>query len=144
MIFWDASAIVPLCIRESQSQSVYDLLREDPAMVVWWGTLVECRSALARLRRENLLDEQTIAAAELFLEPLQKSWSEILPSRQLREGALRAIAVHGLKAADSLQLAAALVWSNFQPSGHAFACFDRQLQQAAHNEGFRIVPTQTE
>ena len=109
-------------------------------MVVWWGTPVECCSALARLQREGHLDKQAVSRAVRFLDSLRAGWSEILPSHQVREGALRCISVHGLKAADSLQLAAAMVWSNYRPTGHFFACFDKRLQQAAHSEGFRMVP----
>lgn len=47
MIFWNASAVLPLCVQEAPSPLVRDLLLGDPAMVVWWGTPVECRSALA-------------------------------------------------------------------------------------------------
>lgn len=140
MIFWDASAVLPLCVQEDPSPLVQDLLLGDPAMVVWWGTPIECCSALARLQREGHLDRQAVSRAVRFLDSLREGWSEILPSHQVREGALRCISVHGLKAADSLQLAAAMVWSNYRPTGHFFACFDKRLQQAAHNEGFRIVP----
>ena len=37
MIFWDASAVLPLCVQEDPSPLVRDLLLGDPAMVVWWG-----------------------------------------------------------------------------------------------------------
>ena len=141
MIFWDASAVLPLCVQEDPSPLVRELLLGDTAMMVWWGTPVECCSALARLQREGFLDEKAFSRAGRFLDSLQAGWSEILPSHQVRESALRCISVHGLKAADSLQLAAAMVWSNYRPTGHSFACFDKRLQQAAHNEGFRIVPT---
>ena len=99
MIFWDASAVLPLCVQEDPSPLVRDLLLGDPAMVAWWGTPVECCSALACLQREGHLDRQAVSRAVRFLDSLRAGWSEILPSHQVREGALRCISVHGLKAA---------------------------------------------
>lgn len=55
MKFWDASAIVPLLVEESDSELVGDLLKEDPGMVVWWATRSECISALAKKRRDGLI-----------------------------------------------------------------------------------------
>ncbi len=42
MRFWDASAIVPLLFSERWSEPIRKMFREDPAMVVWWGSRVEC------------------------------------------------------------------------------------------------------
>ena len=48
MRFWDSSAIVPLLVREENSDSLLDLREADRDMIVWWGTETECLSALAR------------------------------------------------------------------------------------------------
>ena len=48
MRFWDTSAIVPVCVAEPASAKVRRLVEEDPSIVVWWATRVECLSALAR------------------------------------------------------------------------------------------------
>ena len=53
MKFWDASAIVPLLVAESTTQSLQALARRDSDLLVWWGSQVECASALARLERER-------------------------------------------------------------------------------------------
>jgi hypothetical protein len=42
MKFWDASAIVPLCLDEPWTRWLTQVLAEDPLMMVWWGSLVEC------------------------------------------------------------------------------------------------------
>ena len=52
MRFWDSSAIIPLCVDEAPSVRVKRLAEEDSALIVWWGTPIECYSALARRRRE--------------------------------------------------------------------------------------------
>ncbi|MBA2251932.1 MAG: hypothetical protein H0W13_04380, partial [Nitrospirales bacterium] len=51
-----------------------------------------------------------------------------------------AVLLHPLRAADSLQLAAALVWANRQAVGHHFVCLDQRLREAAHREGFVLLP----
>ena len=48
MRFWDSSALVPLCVDEPRTSRVRGLLDEDPGMVVWWGSIVECWSAPSR------------------------------------------------------------------------------------------------
>jgi hypothetical protein len=57
----------------------------------------------------------------------------------LREAAGRALAVHPLRAADALQLAAALVWSD-GAIGESFVCLDAALRDAARREGFDVRP----
>jgi uncharacterized protein len=45
MRFWDASAIVPLLVSETSSRALQALVKQDPIMLVWWGSEVECASA---------------------------------------------------------------------------------------------------
>ncbi len=72
------------------------------------------------------------------------SWTEMLPSNSLRRRAMRLIATHDLRAADSLQLAAALMWAGEDPDGKEFVCLDQRLMLAARAEGFIVLPTDTE
>ncbi len=53
--FWDTSALVPLCVRQSVTPGAIALYRVHDA-VVWWATPVEIASALARLVRMKQLD----------------------------------------------------------------------------------------
>jgi hypothetical protein len=57
--------------------------------------------------------------------------------RRTREGRLRA---HPLRAADALQLAAALMWCDEAPTGETLVCLDDRLRDAARREGFAILP----
>ena len=75
-----------------------------------------------------------------ILSRLAAEWTEIQPGNRLREGAERALLLHPLRAADSLQLAAALVWANDRPSGRPFVCLDARLREAALKEGFNVLP----
>ena len=62
------------------------------------------------------------------------------PTLKLRETAGRLLGVHPLRAADALQLAAALVWCEGQTSEETFVCLDQRLRDAARREGFRLLP----
>jgi len=46
---------------------------------------------------------------------------------------------HRLRAADALQLAAALVWCSNRPRGRAFLVADGALSDAAEAEGFAVI-----
>ena len=61
--FWDASAIVPLLIAETTTRSLQALARRDSDMLAWWGSQVECASAVARLERAGHLDRSGAALA---------------------------------------------------------------------------------
>jgi predicted nucleic acid-binding protein len=140
MKFWDASAMISLCLDEPHSVQLRKVIEEDPAMVAWWAAPVECYSAFARLRRENALTSDEETQARQVLEAITTVWTEIEPSRTVREHAGRALLLHPLRAADSLQLAAALVWAKGHAAGHQFICLDHKLREAAKREGFTVIP----
>jgi uncharacterized protein len=103
--FWDASAIVPLVVVEPTTRRLQALAARDPEMLVWWGSQVECVSALARLERTAALDAKTASIAFERLKQLADGWHEIEPSEIVRENAMRFLRVHPLRSADALQLA---------------------------------------
>jgi predicted nucleic acid-binding protein len=140
MSFWDSSALLPLVIEEPMSALSRRLLRAHPAAVVWWGSLVECTSALERRQRAGQLKPADRRHAGQLLVQLAEVWSEVEPSRVLRERALRLLSSHNLRAADALQLAAALVWAEERPAGRTFICLDERLREAARQDGFLVLP----
>jgi predicted nucleic acid-binding protein len=140
MRFWDASAIVPLLLAEPWSDQARELLREDPAIVVWWGSRVECASALRRLERRGELTAAAARQALALLDELAEAWSEVLPSEALRAQAERALAVHPLSAADALQLGSALTWRREPGRPAELVCLDERLRDAASREGFAVAP----
>lgn len=139
MRFWDASALVPLIVEEATSSPLFDLLEADGDVLVWWGTPVEIASALARLERDAALPPAIVDAAHLNLQQLSGAWREIVPSDAIRHTAQRLLRVHPLRAADSLQLAAALVAADHDARTLELVCLDDRLAAAARREGFRIV-----
>ena len=140
MRFWEASALIPFCLQEQQTGLLKKLAQEDETIVAWWGSPVECVSALARLSREDVLSTAEEEQAQTVLRALMTVWTEVEPSGLVREQAGRMLRLHPLRAADALQLAAAMVWSQRDPIHHAFICLDQRLREAARREGFHILP----
>ncbi len=139
MRFWDSSAILPLIVEEETSDRAARYYEAFPELVVWWGASVECASALARLERDGALEARDIAQAYKQLQILQSTWNEVQPLDTVRAAAQRLLRLHNLRAADSLQLGAALVVADHRPKAWEFVCLDTRLAAAADREGFGIV-----
>jgi predicted nucleic acid-binding protein len=136
--FWDASALVPLCVREATTDQARMHLRRF-APVVWWGSAVEVHSAVSRLYREGAIDARGKDGALARLRLLTLAWREILPGDPLRELAGTLLDRYLLRAADSLQLAAALTWCQQNAAKRTLICADRRLGEAAKSAGFTVV-----
>ena len=139
MRFWDSSAILPLIVPEARSESLSSILREDPAIAVWWVTPVECASALARLSREGRLDDAGSVTGRKRLREAAREWTEVPALERVRDQAMRLLRLHSLRAADALQLAAAIVLSEHDPATLPFVTLDDQLARAAELEGFSLL-----
>ena len=139
MKFWDASAVVALLVDEPAQKPLQRELGRDPTMTVWWGTRVECVSALTRRERDGSIDAASLRSAVAQLHRMNDEWQEILPTQTLRSAAERLLRVHVLRAADALQLAAALTAAADDPASLDFVSLDQRLKDAASREGFRVV-----
>ena len=139
MRFWDTSAILPLCVQEPQTDRVQELVNQDGDLVVWWGALIEGYSAFARLRREEVWSSEEELQSRSLLARMSAHWTEVQPSNLVRDQAARVLLLHPLRAADALQLAAALVWSGGQTTSLEFVCLDHRLREAASREGFFVI-----
>ena len=115
------------------------VLAEDGAMMVWWGTIVECAAALERTDRRGRLDPSLVRGANDRLRSMVHKWIEVPAGAVVRDHALRLLRVHALRAADALQLAAALVASELRPKDLEFVTLDARLAEAADREGFRVL-----
>jgi predicted nucleic acid-binding protein len=108
-------------------------------VVVWWATPVEIASALARLVRMRQIDSGVWAKARKLTKSLADSWSVIQASEALRTRAARLVDLYDVRAADSLQLAAALEWCEGIPQGRVFLTADQELREAALLNGFDAI-----
>jgi uncharacterized protein len=138
MRFWDSSALVPLLVEEESSEWCRDLVREDGVVAVWALTRAEIVSAIQRKRRAGELGREAVQQALARLNLVESAWSEVDALRLVRERAERLLAVHPLRAADALQLGAALVLVEERPHGWGFVTADERLAEAAEAERFDV------
>ena len=139
MKYWDSSALVALVVDEPRSAERRATIRRDPVIVTWWGSRIECASALNRLERDHRFEDDGLDRSMEQLGMLAASWLEIEPLEQVRRRAIRLLRLHPLRAADALQLAAALIASGEDPRRLDLVSSDDRLSAAARREGFRIL-----
>ena len=139
MRFWDTSALLPLLVAESQTVRAERWLREDAGVVVWTLTRVELVSALARRRREEPAARSRLASARREVLRSWEHWTEITAIEPVRRHAERLVESHAIRAADALQLAAAVVAAEERPETLDFVTFDARQAEAAEREGFRVL-----
>jgi predicted nucleic acid-binding protein len=136
MRYWDASALVPLIVAEPTTDRLRVLARNGE-IVTWCLSPVEIASAIERRAREGALRPADRELALATLAEIAAAWTEITAVAQVRDRACRLLAVHPIRAADALQLGAALVAVDDRPAGHEFVCLDTRLAEAAAREGYR-------
>ena|SRR5919204_6526869 len=137
--FWDSSAIVPLVVQESATTRVRGWLREDATVAIWTFTRVEVLSALARRRRAvPAMRRQLVTARRDFLEAWPR-WFEVTHVDAVKRVAERLVETHPIRAADALQIGAALVVADGEPESLEFVTLDERQAEAAEREGLRVV-----
>ena len=139
MRFWDSSALVPLLTPQSHTRHAVAWLQADPAIAAWALTPAEVTSALERLRREGLVSLAAVADAEARMERFLRSAFIVEDIAEVQPTAQRLVRAHPLRAADALQLGAALVWVCHRFMRRLFLTFDQRLAEAASGEGFTIL-----
>jgi predicted nucleic acid-binding protein len=138
--FWDASAVIPLIVNESETEYCLKALAEDEEVLVWCQTWVEATSALCRRFREGVLPEHDLRAAKARLTSVLRGAYEVRAIDAVRKRACRLLEVHPLRAADASQLGAGLVACRDEPERLPLMCFDERLRAAALREGFVVNP----
>lgn len=139
--FWDSSGIVLLCANQRTTAVARRLRAQTGSMAIGWGTSVEVQSALRRLQREQLLSPAEVSASLQRLAAMSEAALEVAPSDSVRTIAASVLERYDLRAADALQLAAALVLCNERPRGRTFVCFDAKLAAAAVAASFTVLPS---
>ena len=139
-MFWDTSAIIPVLLPERRSEALTEQMAADREVTLWWGTPVECLSAIYRRHRESPVPAPVLTEALNRLRALVEDADTVAPTDDVRRRAGRVVAAHPLRAADALQLGAALVWCEEQSHGEVFVSLDDRLREAARREGFSLSP----
>ena len=140
MTYWDASALVALYIEQPRSFEVLPLAADGVRVTTWTLTEIEIRSALARLERESLMEPSSLKQASDKAAAHWTTFDVIAILDPVKVRARRMINVHSLKAANAVQLAAALTAVQDSPTGQTFVTLDARLATAARREGFTILP----
>ena len=96
-MFWDSSALVPLLVPEPQSAALATLVTEDKEATIWWGTPLECHSALHRRNREHPIPAAVMTTAIERIRTVVEHADTVSPSDELRRRAARLLAVHPLR-----------------------------------------------
>ena len=138
MKFWDSSAVVPLLVEQEPSSRVAAWIASD-AIVLWNLTPVEVVSALRRLAREEVLEEEIVRLAEARMHEMVRTCHVVIDLEPIKTLATRLLRLHPLRAFDALQLGAALHWAEGHPQGRTLHTLDSRLALAAQREGF-LVP----
>ena len=138
MRFWDSSALLPLVVSQPASPQCDQWLEADGSMAVWTLTPVEISSAVQRLLRDGHLAETIAETAEARATELMRACHVVVDVEHVKTQAQRLLRLHPLRAADALQLAAALEWSGGRPVGRIIHTLDVRLAAAAKREGFGV------
>jgi predicted nucleic acid-binding protein len=137
--FWASSAILPLLVGDPGTAAAQRLLEQDPDVVTWWGTAIECAAVIGRGEREGALDASAASTAFQRLDGIASAWSEVVATDRVRETATRLLRGHPLGASDALEIAAAIVASEDRPRSLPFVTLDDHVAGVADREGFRVV-----
>jgi len=130
---------MPLLVDEPASPVMEAEFASDPNIIAWWATSVECVSAICRLEREKALSPHDAVDSLDNLDALKNSWHEVQPVERVRSTARRLLRLHPLRAADALQLAAALAAAEDRPESLTIVSLDDRLNAAAEREGLKIL-----
>ena len=139
-MFWDSSALVAALLDEPRPRQLIDAFHADPVPVIWWGTPLECHAAVVRAVREKRISREEATEAAERLREARTQVREVAPLEAVRTRAMRLVSAHPLRTADSLQLAASLIWCEEQPASETFVSLDQRLRDAARREGFTLLP----
>lgn len=140
MRYWDASALVPLVVSESDSDLVRSWLTDDERVVTWAWTRTEIVSAIERRTREASLTRHQRREALARFAGFAETWDEVTDMLAVRTRANALLARHPLRAADAGQLGAALLVREQIAGELAFICLDHRLSSAAERESLQVVP----
>lgn len=138
MNFWDSSAVLPLIVHQKSSPEIWGHRQSCTTIHVWTLTPIEVYSALSRLQRLGEISSSIAEQASIDLPDIFRTFEMIRDVDAVKARAVRVLRVHPLKAADALQLAAALAACGDHPPFHSFVTLDRNLAEAASKEGFKI------
>lgn len=137
LVYFDSSALVKLVVEEMGSQVAAELWDGCDAAVSSRLAYPEVRSALAAAGRNRSLDERGVELAEEAWEELWAATRPVELTQRVERRAGELAGVHGLRGADAVHLASALVIGNVEL---VMAVWDRRLHAGAVAAGLAVAP----
>jgi uncharacterized protein len=140
--FLDTSALAKLYVREAGTEKMLKLAAQaETNLVILSFSRVELRAAVQRrVRSRDISKENATTALTAFSEHLGTVYIVQHVTEALIERALGLIDKYGLRAYDSIQLAACLTLPVKESEGPAtFTCADGRLVAAAVKEGWPVL-----
>ena len=143
LLYVDTSALFKRYVAEDESEAVLARMEEAPTVGTVLITRVEVAAALARVVRDQRMDQNEAQDAEREFLDDWNDFTRIGVTDVLTARAGRLAWQHDLRGYDATQLAAALAWQEATEGTDdtfVFACFDNGLRDAATVEGLETWP----
>ncbi|MEB3167385.1 MAG: type II toxin-antitoxin system VapC family toxin [Synechococcaceae cyanobacterium] len=140
ILFCDTSALMKLLVDEAQSNQMRQISTMVDAIGVCRISWAETMAALARLQREDPINNEDLDLARQQLTQSWRTFTIVEVSQPLVETAGRFADIFALRGYDSVQLAAAHELQVSTEQKVLFACYDRRLNQAAQLLQLEVLP----
>ena len=139
ILYLDTSALVKAYITENASREVLAAMKQAKIVASHSFAYVEAHSTFSRIKREKKLNEQQYDSVTASFKKDWGNYLQIENTKILIEHAADLVEALALRAYDSVHLAAADMLSKKLKQNIIFACFDRQLNKAAHILGLSLL-----
>ncbi len=140
IVYADTSALVKLFVKEEWADETRGMLRDAQVMGTGMLTRAELVAALARGVRRGYLVVEEAEEARRRLKEVWESWVRVAVSEGVVTRAGEVAWRYGLRGYDAVHLAAALVWQEGIGHSVTLATFDKELWEAAGEEGLGVWP----
>jgi uncharacterized protein len=139
-LYSDTSALIKKYVKEVGSDQVINHFAEFPFIGTSALTLVEMASAMSKAARMRWVSETDIAIAWRDFQSHWPAYTRLPVSNAIMERSADLSWRQSLRAYEAIHLASAVVWKDITGDEVIFACYDRNLSEAARKEGLQIWP----
>lgn len=135
VVYFDSSALVKTVLHEPDSDRARTVWDAAGTCVTSWLSSAEVAAALGAARRARRLSVAGLRRAQDAWTVRQQAMMHVQLGREVGELAADLAVRRGLRGADAVQLASALVLGG----DVVFACWDKRLRNAATAEGLAVA-----
>lgn len=140
ILYADTSALVKKYVEEAGSDLVVAFFNQHPVIGTAALTQVEMAAVLSKAARLGWVKASKIAIVWQDFLAHWPAYTRLPISTAVVQRAASLAWHHGLRAYDSVHLASALAWKELTGEQVIFACFDKNLLNAAQQEGMQVWP----